>query len=84
MIYLRQKDLPGIKQKYANKINIPQISMSSTDMGKLLEMHGYCESYMEGNKKRLGKKYNDYGNERLMSIPLCKIKEFQDTMQIDY
>jgi hypothetical protein len=53
-------------------------------MGKLLEMHGYCESYMEGNKKRLGKKYNDYGNERLMSIPLCKIKEFQDTMQIDY
>lgn len=84
MLYFRQKDLPGIKQKYANKVNIQQVSMSSTEIGNLLEMHGYCESYMEGNKKRLGKKYNAYGNERLMCIPLHKIHEFQETMQIDY
>ena len=84
MLYFRQKDLPGIKQKYANKVNVSQISMSSTEIGNLLEVHGYCESYMEGNKKRLGKKYNAYGNERIMCIPLYKIHEFQETMQIDY
>lgn len=84
MLYFRQKDLPGMKQRYANKVNIPQISMSSTEIGSLLEVHGYCESYMEGNKKRLGRKYGGYGNERIMCIPLCKIYEFQEVMQIDY
>ena len=83
-LYFRQKDLPGMKQRYANKVNIPQISMSSTEIGSLLESHGYCESYMEGNKKRLGRKYSDYGNERIMCIPIHKIYEFQEAMQIDY
>lgn len=84
MLYFRQKDLPGMKQKYANKVNIPYISMSSTEIGNLLEVHGYCESYMEGKKKRLGKKYSSYGNERIMCIPMQKIYAFQETMPMDY
>lgn len=84
MLYFRQKDLLGMKQKYANKVNIPYISMSSTEIGNLLEVHGYCESYMEGKKKRLGKKYSSYGNERIMCIPMQKIYAFQETMPMDY
>jgi hypothetical protein len=83
-IFFRQKDLPEIQKQYAHKVNIPYYSMSSSQMGNLLASNGYCEKYKEGKQERLGKKYSEYGNERLMSIPIHKIVEFQQTMQCDY
>ena len=75
--YLRQMDLPGILKDYAKKNNIHTLPLSSTELGRLLEVHGYCETVMEGGQKRRGKRFKEYGKDRLMCIPMEKIAEFE-------
>ena len=75
--YLRQMDLPGILKDYAKKNNISALPLSSTELGRLLVVHDFCETVMEGNQKRRGKRYSEYGKDRLMSISMQKIAEFE-------
>ena len=72
-IYFRQKDLLNIVKAYTRKNGISFITMSNSEIAKVLKIGGYCEEYMEGNQPRYGKKYKDYGNERLMHIKKEKL-----------
>lgn len=76
-IFFRQMDLPGIVTRYARKNNLPALPLSSTELGRLLEVHGYCSAVTEGGQKRRGKRYKDYGKERLMCMTIEKITEFE-------
>ena len=76
-IFFRQMDLPGIVTRYARKNNLPVLPLSSTELGRLLEVHGYCSAVTEGGQKRRGKRYKDYGKERLMCMTIEKITEFE-------
>ncbi|MBQ4396801.1 MAG: hypothetical protein II828_04685 [Clostridia bacterium] len=75
--FFRQMDLPGIVALYCRTNNLPSLSLSSTELGRLLTDHGYCATVLEGGQKRRGKRYKEYGKERLMSIPIEKMNEFE-------
>lgn len=62
---------------YARKNNLPDLLLSSSEIGKLLEVHGFCATVMEGGQKRRGKRFKEYGKDRLMSIPMEKVIEFE-------
>ena len=72
-VYFRQKDLLGMVKAYTKKNGISFITMSNSEIAKILKTAGYCEEYMEGNQPRYGKKYKEYGNERLMDIKKEKL-----------
>ena len=72
-VYFRQKDLLDMVKAYTKKNGINFITMSNSEIAKILKTGGYCEEYMEGNKSRYGKKYKGYGNERLMHIKKEKL-----------
>ena len=72
-VYFRQKDLLDMVKAYTKKNGISFITMSNSEIAKILKTGGYCEEYMEGNKSRYGKKYKCYGNERLMHIKKEKL-----------
>lgn len=72
-VYFRQKDLLDMVKAYTKKNGISFITMSNSEIAKILKTGGYCEEYMEGNKSRYGKKYKGYGNERLMRIKIEKL-----------
>lgn len=76
-IFFRQMDLPGMVYRYAKINHIPVLPLSSTELGKLLEVHGFCTVVFEGGQKRRGKRYKEYGKNRLMSIPIDKLNEFE-------
>ena len=58
-------------------------SLKNTDFVLLLpEEHGFCSAVTEGEQKRYGKRYKDYGKLRLMSIPMQKMIEFENDHDI--
>ena len=81
-IYFRQMDLPKIVTDYTQKNNFPNPSLSSTQYAQILEEHGFCSAVTEGEQKRYGKRYKDYGKLRLMSIPMQKMIEFENDHDI--
>ena len=81
-IYFRQMDLPKIVTDYTQKNYFPNPSFSSTQYAQILEEHGFCSAVTEGEQKRYGKRYKDYGKLRLMSIPMQKMIEFENDHDI--
>ena len=77
-IFFLQIDLPDLVKKYAEKNNFHNPSLSSIRLAQTLEEHGFCSAVTEGEQKRYGKRYKDYGKLRLMSIPMQKIIEFEN------
>ena len=81
-IFFLQIDLPDLVKKYAEKNNFHNPSLSSIRLAQTLEEHGFCSAVTEGEQKRYGKRYKDYGKLRLMSIPMQKIIEFENDHDI--
>ena len=81
-IFFLQIDLPDLIKKYAEKNNFHNPSLSSIRLAQTLEEHGFCSAVTEGEQKRYGKRYKDYGKLRLMSIPIQKIIEFANDHDI--